>query len=30
MGEDNEYVVHELLGRSRTDYERLIEAGTLY
>jgi benzylsuccinate CoA-transferase BbsF subunit len=30
MGEDNEYVVRELLGRSATEYERLVEAQVLY
>jgi len=30
MGEDNEYVVCDLLGRSRQEYERLIEQRVLY
>ncbi|MGH2610045.1 MAG: CaiB/BaiF CoA transferase family protein [Tepidiformaceae bacterium] len=30
MGEDNEYVVMELLGRSREEYERLLAGGVLY
>lgn len=30
MGEDNEYVVMELLGRSREEYERLVADGVLY
>ena len=29
MGEDNEYVVMELLGRSREEYERLLAEGVL-
>ncbi|HZQ37746.1 MAG TPA: CoA transferase [Dehalococcoidia bacterium] len=30
MGEDNEYVVMQLLGRSRAEYERLLAAQVLY
>ncbi|HLZ71994.1 MAG TPA: CoA transferase [Dehalococcoidia bacterium] len=30
MGEDNEYVVMQLLGRSRAEYERLLAARVLY
>jgi benzylsuccinate CoA-transferase BbsF subunit len=30
MGQDNEYVVCELLGRSHDEFERLLEKGVLY
>jgi crotonobetainyl-CoA:carnitine CoA-transferase CaiB-like acyl-CoA transferase len=30
MGEDNEYIVTQLLGRSRAEYERLLAGGVLF
>jgi benzylsuccinate CoA-transferase BbsF subunit len=30
MGEDNEYVIRDLLGRSQTDYKRLVAEQVLY
>ena len=30
IGEDNAYVVVEVLGRDRREYERLVDSGVLY